>query len=334
MSAVLPVPTHLPLRQQIAFSSVDVDELSLFLDSEQMLEKRVLTILGRDKTIDSHMSNVQARQIQYMGVHLGSNVIASSVPLKVAQIVIPFNGQIVDHTNGNEILALPLKSAIVHNPNYPVKVHWQSDTSALVIRLNEDLLKNVYQAMTQTEMPGSFQLQPYIDLTKGNGLSLFKIIQSIMHELGSDSPFNDNSRAIDLWEELLVTTLLTHQVSVSDELLHYKKASPVYHYVKRTSEYIEDHIQEPIALADLAREAGVSIRSLQMGFKKSLGMGPMAYLRDQKLEQVRDELLLTSPGESNVGDVAARWGFLHPSHFTKIYKLRFGELPSETLNKI
>jgi AraC family ethanolamine operon transcriptional activator len=40
--------------------------------------------------------------------------------------------------------------------------------------------------------------------------------------------------------------------------------------------------------------------------------------------------LLIARAETTVADVAADWGFLHLSQFTKDYRELFGERPSET----
>ena len=44
--------------------------------------------------------------------------------------------------------------------------------------------------------------------------------------------------------------------------------------VRRADEYIEQHAHEPLTVAQVASSAGVSIRALQQGFKRSLGATP------------------------------------------------------------
>jgi AraC-like DNA-binding protein len=266
-----------------------------------------------------------------MGVHLGADVIAKSVPLKVAQIIIPVNGNLIDHTQGKSTIAMPEKSAIVHTPNYPVNVRWQSKTSALVIRIPEDYFHNIYETITNEEMPRNFQLYPQLDLTNGPGYSLLNITRNVLMELNSGNKFSHDSRLMDMWEELLVTTLLSSQIPFSQRILQSRNNVPVYRYVKKTTEYIMTNINEPIALQELVNTSGVSLRTLQIGFKKIYGVGLMTYIRQQKLKRIYQELLESSPQNNKVGDIAANWGFFHASNFTKIYKKQFSELPSETL---
>jgi AraC-like DNA-binding protein len=73
------------------------------------------------------------------------------------------------------------------------------------------------------------------------------------------------------------------------------------------------------------------MRSLYAGFKEYLGVSPMQYLRDLRMECARTELM--SGEASNVSGVALRWGFAHLGRFSNDYKLRYGETPSQTLRR-
>ncbi|MBQ0922131.1 AraC family transcriptional regulator, partial [Hydrogenophaga aromaticivorans] len=69
-------------------------------------------------------------------------------------------------------------------------------------------------------------------------------------------------------------------------------------------------------------------RALQYAFEEVMQISPVTYLRAMRLNQVRSELRQNRAAP--VGDVAARWGFWHPSRFASDYKALFGELPSAT----
>ena len=81
----------------------------------------------------------------------------------------------------------------------------------------------------------------------------------------------------------------------------------------------------------MAQYAGVSIRTLSRAFEKRYGMGPMAFLKQKRLEAANKELLMSEPGEISVSDVAFRYGYTQPSKFTVAYKALFNENPSDTL---
>ena len=83
-----------------------------------------------------------------------------------------------------------------------------------------------------------------------------------------------------------------------------------------------------ITLGDLARTAGVGVRALTRGFEHRLGISPMRYLQQRRLERARSDLLDCRGG---VTEVAYRWGFGNLGDFALKYRERFGERPSETL---
>ncbi|WEN43559.1 HTH-type transcriptional regulator CdhR [Thauera sp. GDN1] len=104
--------------------------------------------------------------------------------------------------------------------------------------------------------------------------------------------------------------------------------------VARARAYMEAHIDEPITVADLCIELGVSRRTLQYSFQDVLDLNPVRFLRAIRLNAVRRALKAADPsGRSTVADIAARWGFWHLSHFSAEYKTMFGELPSDTLRR-
>jgi AraC-like DNA-binding protein len=84
----------------------------------------------------------------------------------------------------------------------------------------------------------------------------------------------------------------------------------------------------------IAQQVGVSVRSIQLGFKDELGLTPMAYLRERRLERVREELTDAVAGDGvTVTEVAERWGFNHLGSFAALYRQRWGESPSHTLHR-
>ncbi len=101
--------------------------------------------------------------------------------------------------------------------------------------------------------------------------------------------------------------------------------------VKRVVSFIQDNIQRDLTLSNLVEVSGMSARTLYSGFHEGFGIGPMAYLKQVKLNRCREDLLSADPANCLVGDIAAIWGFFHLSSFAQVYRKEFGELPSETL---
>ncbi|RYH28478.1 MAG: AraC family transcriptional regulator, partial [Alcaligenaceae bacterium] len=82
-----------------------------------------------------------------------------------------------------------------------------------------------------------------------------------------------------------------------------------------------------LQLDDLARAAGMAPRALHAHCRRTLGVGPIAWLREIRLQAARD--LLEAGADRSVADVAWECGFGHAGRFSGYYQKRFGRLPSE-----
>lgn len=98
-------------------------------------------------------------------------------------------------------------------------------------------------------------------------------------------------------------------------------------------EYIRANIDQPISLPRIARDTGVSVRSLQRTFRAELDMTPTEYIRSLRLEIARAELLRLDTN-ATVSDVALSVGFLHIGRFCAYYREKYGETPQTTLRRI
>lgn len=91
------------------------------------------------------------------------------------------------------------------------------------------------------------------------------------------------------------------------------------------SRLMESHIEEPLAMAELARQAGLSPRQLQRMFRHYLDMSPLQYYLCLRLDRARELLLQTG---MSIMDVMVACGFDSSCHFSKAYRERFGHPPS------
>lgn len=101
--------------------------------------------------------------------------------------------------------------------------------------------------------------------------------------------------------------------------------------VRRAEEYLMDHLDKPVCIADVAQVAGASARSLSRGFRRYRGTTIKGFVKERRLEEANRRLLTAEPGVTNVTEVALNLGFDQLGRFSRDYKTAFGELPSETL---
>lgn len=95
--------------------------------------------------------------------------------------------------------------------------------------------------------------------------------------------------------------------------------------VIRAIEAMEAHIDSPLSLAEIARQAGVGSRQLNRLFSEKLGQGTMAFYRDLRLEKARN---LLEHSLLSVTEIALATGFCSSAHFSKAFRTRFATTPS------
>ena len=96
--------------------------------------------------------------------------------------------------------------------------------------------------------------------------------------------------------------------------------------MQRFLRYIEQHYAEEITLADLAASANVSKSECLRCFKQSMQTSPYKYLVEYRLLQAA--MLLKSSNE-NIAGIANRVGFQLVSHFSKCFREKTGQTPTQ-----
>jgi AraC-like DNA-binding protein len=102
--------------------------------------------------------------------------------------------------------------------------------------------------------------------------------------------------------------------------------------LRRATAFIDEHAHTDISVADIATAANVSIRAIQLAFRRHLDTTPAAHLRMTRLDRAHQELRATDPSRGDtVTTIAARWGFYHHSRFTALYRHTYGISPRHIL---
>ena len=102
--------------------------------------------------------------------------------------------------------------------------------------------------------------------------------------------------------------------------------------LQRAIAFIGDRANDHITVADIAGASFVTVRALQMSFRRHLGTTPLGYLRRVRLECAHKDLLDAGPDRDTVTEIAARWKFSSASRFSAYYRALYGVLPNYTLH--
>lgn len=94
--------------------------------------------------------------------------------------------------------------------------------------------------------------------------------------------------------------------------------------VAEAVQMMQDNLEFPIPPGHIAQQIGISPRQLERLFSRYLNNTPKAYYMKLRLERARALLLQT---DMKIMEVALACGFSGASHFSKLYKKRFGLSP-------
>ncbi len=103
--------------------------------------------------------------------------------------------------------------------------------------------------------------------------------------------------------------------------------------VQQAEQYMMAHLDDALSIDTLCSVLYVSRRTLHNAFREVVGVGPMTYLKIQRMKHVHHQLEQAHPLATTVFDTAYQCGFWHMGHFSRDYKQMFGELPSDTLKR-
>ena len=223
---------------------------------------------------------------------------------------------------------------LVTNPGDTFVQHLGADCPQLIVRIERTAMERQLSRLLGASLDHEIRFEPVADLTSDEAARWHSALQVLSSELISPTSLIGQGIGAAPVEELLISTLLYLQPSTfyaQLRELHLHRERTVVH---RAVDYIEQHLSEPIRLADLSAYARASVRSIQAGFREDLGTTPISYIRDRRLDKVRGTLMDAVPSDGlTVSAVASRWGFNNPGTFAVYYRERFGEPPSRTLRR-
>jgi len=96
--------------------------------------------------------------------------------------------------------------------------------------------------------------------------------------------------------------------------------------VRRITEYVDAHIGCEIAIADLAQLVGVSSGHLHRAFRATLGVTPLSYIHEKRIEHA---ISILASEDAAIAEVALRVGYLSAGQFSRVFRRLTGVPPSK-----
>jgi AraC-like DNA-binding protein len=216
------------------------------------------------------------------------------------------------------------------SPGLPFTFKCRKKCNVLVANFFVDSMETYRERMLQeTTASGQF-IGPHVSLMSVTGSELYRSVVRTWVALGVEDCAVNNIATQELEDDLLESFFsLAENSSATTTLV----AFPSGQALDNIEDYICDSLDAAITRDDLAAEAGISIRSLSRAFEKKYGLGPMAFVRQRRLDACFARFRGSERDATTVTEVAMSYGFWHIGKFAIAYREAFGESPSATLHK-
>jgi len=215
------------------------------------------------------------------------------------------------------------------SPGLPFTFKCREKCNALVANFFVDSMET-YRERTLQEITASGKfIGPHVSLMSVTGSNLYRSVVRTWVALGVDDCAMNVIARQELEDDLLESFLsLAENPLATTSLI----TSPSDQALDNIEDYICANLDSAITRDDLAAEAGISIRSLSRAFERKYGLGPMAFVRQRRLDTCFAQLRGSERDATTVTEVAMAYGFWHIGKFAIAYREAFGESPSATLS--
>lgn len=249
-------------------------------------------------------------------------------------IQLPLHG-CAEITCGQQYIISDSATASLLNPQDHTVMRWHTDNRQLLFWVPRNEMER-----RLTEHLGHSPTEPLrfdVALPQNTGLTqawcrMLRDLAATIDQCGTD--WLRFQATVGGLEDTLIRGLLQLHWHNYSQQLQQPVAPAAPRHLERAVEYLHDHLEDEISVADLARVACVSIRALEDGFRRHYQATPMQYARNLRLDRIRQILQhQRQPHQLSITQLAHQHGFIHLGRFSSYYKTRFGETPSQTLKR-
>lgn len=227
---------------------------------------------------------------------------------------------------------MPLRpgQSLIINPSRLVQKRWQNSMLQVMLRISRPALERVLSEELEADLRTPLRFDEVV-LDGTIGYEFPRVIEAVWRDHYSDGLFQNRRIVRHLERTILLSLLAGTPHNYRTQFDNVALIAP--YYVKRAEDFMREHICMDITALDLVTVAGVSERSLYYGFKRWRNTTPMSYLRRLRLDRARKDLQRAAQKGRTITEIATDLGYTHLSSFSKHYKARFDETPSQTVLK-
>jgi AraC family transcriptional regulator len=212
-------------------------------------------------------------------------------------------------TYGNRSLLCSPSNLLFHAGDFPHAEHYhQNGGHAFIVEIEKEWLKNIRD---QINFP-----KYSVDFKNGNLPQLGAKIYQEFRRFDSLSPLIIEGLMLEIAGE------------TARQTFEKKNASPLW--LKRVEMILKERFNENLSLNEIAEFVQIHPVHLAQSFRKYRNTTVGNYLREIRLENAKKDLLET---KKSLSEIALNNGFSDQSHFSRLFKQKFGVTPKEFKNR-
>jgi AraC-like DNA-binding protein len=325
---VLATTPNKQLTRHPVLSTKDADE---YCDrTSELFNTRYRFELPRGQAaIPGHVNLIEFGDVKVASSQLGGTARFVVDEFDCYMITMQLAGEMRIETDDGLARFLPAHAAVFH-PQQSVQGSWGGQ-SLLLVHIKASALELELERILNRPVEAPVRFDLGMDLGTGMAQSWLATLRHLRRECDRPGGAMEHSIVADQFEHLLIDQLLFAQQHNYTEELYRPEPPAIPQVIHAAIDLIENSPENFFSASDVAAAVFISARALQDGFRRYVGIPPMAYLRKVRLARVHEELRVNSSDNVSVTEVACRWGFSHLGRFAADYRKRYGELPSETL---
>lgn len=286
--------------------------------------------------VDSELFQVKGQRLSAFILRYGPEVAVEAQPVLGSTLIqMPLRGRLQVQSDGGEVIVGPGEGAVISSRR-SLKLCWGRDCEQLIVQIPNDVFHDAARGLPERQRPpaGAHGLRASVSVLQGDaGRCWQDQVRSVLGLIGHSGVGRWNPAWLQHLEVGLALFLLTQDRSEAppQQEGRYLSCEPDDARLAELKAYVREHLGAQLQLEDLARRIGMAPRALHALCRRTLGLGPMAWVREIRLQAAREQLEANA-GRS-VAQVAWACGFSHPGRFSAYYRHRFGTSPSEIAHR-
>jgi AraC-like DNA-binding protein len=244
---------------------------------------------------------------------------------------VPLQGWLESRHRGQQLILTPLLAAIYRPDAEMVAIRWPGGSRHLAVKIDQVAVDRALETLVDIPLDSPIPFTATLPLNAAAAHSWVQLLLMVHRQLECPDSLMRHPVVLDPLVDSLIHGFLLVAEHPYREALAAPAAPGRPTAVRHAMDIIEARPHLPLTTSTLAMQCHVSVRTLQAGFQRHLGMSPMAYVRVVRLRHAHRDLRSADPTYNTVAAIAHRWGFTNLSRFAAAHKTTYGQTPLQTL---